>query len=120
MRNVEIGNRMRQVRKSHNMSREQLAERAGVSSKFIYEIERGMKGMSAETVSKIAKALGESCDFLINGQDEEGDSREKVLNIIEQYDDKQVTALLHLLQAADDIHIPNPRRRKKSKLRGEE
>lgn len=120
MRNVEIGNRMRQVRKSHNMSREQLAERAGVSSKFIYEIERGMKGMSAETVSKIAKALGETCDFLINGQDEEGDSREKVLNIIEQYDDKQVTALLHLLQAADDIHIPNPRRRKKSKLRGEE
>lgn len=120
MRNAEIGSRMKQVRKNHNMSREQLAEQAGVSSKFIYEIERGMKGMSAETLSKIAKALGETCDFLINGQDEEGDSREKVLKIIEQYDDKQVTALLHLLQAADDIHIPNSRRRKKSKLRGEE
>lgn len=113
MRDVEIGNRIKKIRINKGMSREQLAKRAGVSSKFVYEIERGMKGMSAETLSKIAKALGESCDFLVYGEEKEEDNREKVLKIIEQFDDKQVTALLHLLQAVDDIYARNSNRRKK-------
>jgi len=60
--------------------------------------------MSADTLCKISRALGQSCDFLAYGEMEEHNSRNKVMDIIENYDDKQMTALLHLLQAAADIH----------------
>lgn len=108
MKNIEIGNRVKTLRIDKGMSREQLAERAKISSKFIYDIEHGVKGMSADTLSKLAKALGQSCDFLVNGEQED-DSRKKVMNIIDNYDDKQMTALLHLLQAVVDIHAQGKR-----------
>lgn len=103
MKNIEIGNRVKVLRKDKGMSREQLAACAKISAKFIYDIEHGVKGMSAETLCKIAKALGQSCDFIINGEEAEDNCRVKVMNIIENYDEKQMKALLHLLQAAVDI-----------------
>lgn len=111
MKNAEIGNRLKNLRINSDMSREQLAERAGVSAKFVYDIERGVKGMSAETLGRLAKALGQTCDFLIRGVGDETDSRQKVMNIIEQYDDRQITALLHLLQAVEDIHMQDSGRK---------
>lgn len=104
MKNIEIANRVKALRIENGWSREQLAERAKVSAKFLYDIEHGTRGMSAESLCKISRALGQSCDFLIYGEKEEHNSRNKVMDIIEDYDDRQMTALLHLLQAAADIH----------------
>lgn len=67
MNNVEIGLRIQEVRKERNMTREDLAEKAEISTKFLYEVEIGKKGLSAESVYKISKALSISCDYLLTG-----------------------------------------------------
>ena len=46
----EAGKRIRTIRKERGYSRNQLAEKAGISSKFLYEIEQGRKKFSAETL----------------------------------------------------------------------
>ena len=48
----EIGARIRALREDDGLTRDRLAERVGISSKFLYEIEMGKKGFSAETDRK--------------------------------------------------------------------
>ena len=68
MNNVEIGLRIQEIRKERNMTREDLAEKAEISTKFLYEIEGGKKGLSAESIYKISRALSVSSDYLLTGE----------------------------------------------------
>lgn len=43
MIDIQIGKRIRELRKQQNSTREGLAEKAGISAKFLYEIETGKK-----------------------------------------------------------------------------
>lgn len=71
----KIGLRLRETRVSKKISMEKLAQLSGVSFTTIYRIEKGAKP-DAETIAKIAVALGVSTDFLLcinelKGQDTE-------------------------------------------------
>ena len=44
MSGAQIGERIRELREVQNYTREVFAEKAGISSKFLYEIETGKKG----------------------------------------------------------------------------
>lgn len=68
MTNDGMGIRIQELRKERNMTREELAEKAEISTKFLYEVEIGKKGISAETLLKIAVALSASCDYLLTGE----------------------------------------------------
>lgn len=68
MNNTEIGLRIQEIRKEQNMTREDLAEKAEISTKFLYEVEIGKKGLSAESVYKISRALSVSIDYLLTGE----------------------------------------------------
>ena len=48
-------------------TREDLAAVSGISPKFLYEIENGKKGFSAQTLSLLAKCLHVSCDYIMFG-----------------------------------------------------
>ena len=48
-------------------TREQFAERLGVTPKFCSDIELGVKGMSVPTLCKIAQILRLSTDFILFG-----------------------------------------------------
>ena len=61
MTHLELGDRILELRKANNFTRDQLASKTGLSSKFLYEIERGKKGLSVESLIKIADAL--SCSY---------------------------------------------------------
>lgn len=54
---VELGNRIRQARKTHGWSQAMLAERAGVSRPTVARIEAGTD-VSTVTLSMITEALG--------------------------------------------------------------
>ena len=68
MSNTEIGNRIKALREGNKISREELADKAGISTKFLYEVENGKKGISAETLLKISQALCYSCDYILTGE----------------------------------------------------
>lgn len=65
--NVTTGKRVLSLREKAKLTREELGEMAGISDRFIYDIETGRKGMSAETVAKLADALCVTTDYILNG-----------------------------------------------------
>lgn len=54
---IEVGKRIRHLRKLSRYTQEELGERAGLSYKFIGEIERGEVNPSLDSLSSIARAL---------------------------------------------------------------
>lgn len=77
MSNILIGKRIRELRETQNYTREEFAEKIFISSKFLYEIEVGKKGFSANTLSKIAMALNVSSDYILFGEKEQYANQEK-------------------------------------------
>lgn len=64
----EAGSRIQNLRMSKGYTREYLAERADISSKFLYEMETGKKGFSADTLYRISKELNVTSDYILTGE----------------------------------------------------
>ncbi len=77
----DMGNRILIKRKKLNLSQEQLAEKAGISSQVISSAERGVKAVRPENLLKISIALGVSADYLLSGNVVETDFMELSKNI---------------------------------------
>lgn len=54
---ASLGRRVRVLRLERDYTQERLAERAGISYKFVGEVERGTANASVDTLEKIASAL---------------------------------------------------------------
>ena len=52
-----LGQRLRALRKQRSLSQERLAERSGLSGKFIGEVERGEKSISVDSLYRVSVAL---------------------------------------------------------------
>ena len=62
-----LGNKIRSLRKQHGLSLERLAELTGSSKSYLWELEnRENPKPSAEKISKIAKVLEVTPEFLVN------------------------------------------------------
>lgn len=73
----EVGKRIRRQREHLHLTREGLAEKLGVSSKFCADIEYGMKGMSIHTLYKLSIVLNLSLDYILKGYDEKGKNQDE-------------------------------------------
>ena len=58
MNKKEIGNRIKSIRQSQGISRDQLAEKLNVSKYAIINYEQGQRGANIKILSRIADALG--------------------------------------------------------------
>ena len=67
--NRQIGKRVRAQREYLGITREGLCEYVSISPQFLSEIERGIKGASAETLYKLCEGLGVSADYLLMGKE---------------------------------------------------
>ncbi len=63
-----VGKRLRHIREQRGLTLDQLAERAGVSKSFLWEVEQDKSGISGERLLRVANALGASLDFLLRGE----------------------------------------------------
>jgi transcriptional regulator with XRE-family HTH domain len=59
-----IGERIRRVRKEMNLSQEQLAERSGLHTNYVGQVERGEKNLTLETLEKVVGGLDISLEEL--------------------------------------------------------
>ena len=96
------GYRIRELREMNRYTREQFAEAADISPKFLYEIETGQKGFSADTLHRIAKALSVGCDYILSGkkQDMYG---EEVLDTIGMFSCDQMVAISKILELLYEV-----------------
>lgn len=72
MDKVAIGSRLREARNMTKLTQEQLAEKLGIGTTYISDIERGAKFPSLSLFIKIVDALGASSDFILRGEIEAG------------------------------------------------
>ena len=91
-----IGDRIRYVRELNHYSRDDLAESANMSSKFLYEIEVNNKGFSAISLLKICKALDVSSDYILTGENKTR-CNDELVDIIESFDTIQIASLKKML-----------------------
>ena len=68
---MQPGDRIRQLREAKHYTRDRLAQEVGITSKFLYEIEKGRRNFSAINLVGLAQALSVSCDYIMLG--EQGD-----------------------------------------------
>lgn len=72
MDKVAIGSRLREARNMVKLTQEQLAEKVGIGTTYISDIERGAKFPSLSLFIKIVDALGVSSDYILRGEIEAG------------------------------------------------
>ena len=71
--NKQIGARVRSQREYLGVTREGLCSFVNISPQFLSEIERGVKGVSAETLFKLCEGLGVSADYILMGKENPAD-----------------------------------------------
>lgn len=103
MQNLEAGKRIKCLREARNYTREELAEKADISAKFLYEIEVGKKGFSADTLSRIANALSVSCDFIMFGTDSPDKNLDNAVGVLNKFDSNQMERILNILEMIYDL-----------------
>lgn len=95
-----IGARVKYTRLLRNITQEQLAEQAGISTSFMYGIESGKKHLSLKTLARISAALNESMDYLVFGNAElpaHSESHIEVERLLSRYDENTVRKVSDLL-----------------------
>ncbi len=98
----KLGIRIKQCRKSQNLTQEKLAELIDVSPHYIYEIEKGLKCMSLPTLIDISYILNISTDYLLFGEQHYSenvkvDALDHVINDIPPEKRKNISEVINLL-----------------------
>lgn len=99
----EAGERICTARKRKCYTREMLAQKSGISSKFLYEIEQGKKRFSADVLCRIAEALSVSCDYIMFGNAEKVTFEKDLVETISHFDRKQQQKLVALLKLVYEV-----------------
>lgn len=99
----EVGLRIRFLRETKKYTRDRLAEKAEISTKFLYEIEVGNKGFSAETLYKLSSALGVSADYILTGTENEIATSE-LQTLLNKFEPAQKYKIERLLEMIYDMY----------------
>lgn len=98
---INAGARIKFYRRLFGYTRDEFAELAKISSKFLYEIENGKKGFSAATLARIAKVLNLKCEMLIGqfeiGEKDESLQQTDIFNLINKRTIEEMISFLNVL-----------------------
>lgn len=99
--NRELGEKIRTVRKARGYTREALAERIDVSSRFLADIEAGKVGASLITLKRVCQTLGTSADYLLGlaGEQRDDSLSAEAVERIKQLDPKNAVYLNEIVRA---------------------
>lgn len=101
--NIDMGIRIQRLRDNNDLTREELAEKVGLSEKFLYEVERGKKGISADNLLKIAQALSSSCDYILTGQEGVKEIKQESKSVLELFDQKQLKKMEKIIELIHEL-----------------
>lgn len=90
---ILVGERIRNKRIQLGLSQDEVAEKIDRATKYCSDIERGICGMSIETLLSFSDALDMSLDYMMFGEASEAE-------LARQQQDEQ--ALIHLLSKCDE------------------
>jgi transcriptional regulator with XRE-family HTH domain len=71
-----VGERIKARRMELNWTQEELCRRANISTGFLSDLENGKRSVSAETLLGIARVLSLSLDYLMKGDQSQGQAQQ--------------------------------------------
>lgn len=104
---ISLGKKIRQERVNKNLTLEQLAEILGLSASYMGLIERGQRGISIETLYKLANIFNVSTDYLLFSDKYDKEDKERlmhnflqkqILNLTDQYSKKDLEFIIDFLK----------------------
>ena len=93
-----IGRRMKQVRESHDMTQDQVADAMQITVKHLSMAERGKSRFSYEYMISFCKVLDTSMDYIIRGRSSLGEDVQIPQSIIETLNSKDDTVRRPLIE----------------------
>ncbi|MCM1226849.1 MAG: helix-turn-helix domain-containing protein [Clostridium sp.] len=100
---IALGIRIRQARKEHHVTQEQLGELCELSTAHIGHIERGTRIPSIDTLFRIAQALDVSMDYLIFDSIAPDENLFTTINsILQSKDKRKVKIFMTIVRALAD------------------
>jgi len=97
-----IGLRVRELRRSKDISQETLAEKVGISSKYVSSIERGRENPTLDTFIGLARALNVDIFELFNFSHEgksKKDMKEFIVSQIKGSDEERLKLAAKMVKA---------------------
>ncbi len=103
--NAVIGEKIKELRKKKKMTREQLAEKTDVSTRFLADVESGKVGISVLTLKKICTVLNTTSDYIlgISSYTDEEQQYAEIDKKIKNLDEKYLPAINRILDTFCDI-----------------
>lgn len=92
---IYSGNKIRKLRKLKGYTIEKLAEEADISTKFLYEIEKGKTGFSVNVLYKLSKILNVSCDYILMNDKQE--TSDLIIELSKNLNDREKAAVENIL-----------------------
>lgn len=98
---ILLGKRIRHLRRTKDLSQEELAEKANISSKYLGEIERGKANLTIDITEKISIALNIEISVLFDYQHEMGRKtlKENINSLIRKANDKDLQIIFRVLKS---------------------
>ena len=96
--NLEIGERIRELRENLHMSREIFSEKIDISEVFLGQIERGERLLSIKTLSNIVSYTGASSDYILFGTAKDSTTKKKINRILDNSSDETVNYMYEILR----------------------
>ncbi len=94
----DFGTTLRQIRKSKNLNQDAVAERAGLSTSYISDVERGLANPKLDTIEALAKGVDVSAKELFNFPARTvtpQDIRKRIIESLDGYSDESIEELYH-------------------------
>lgn len=80
--NILVGERIKKQRLLNGYSRETLSEIVGITPRFCYDLELGLKSMSLHTLKKLSLALNVSADYLLFGTQNKNEAYYSAISLL--------------------------------------
>lgn len=91
--NKKMGLKIQKLRERRKLTREKLGEMAEISDRFIYDVETGQKGISAETLYKLSRALNVTSDYLLFEAEENKNELSYVTEILKNLSSSELESV---------------------------
>ena len=101
--NLEVGERIRKIRKDLHMNRETFSEMVDISDVFLGQIERGERSLSLKNLCKIVKYTGVSTDYILFGNNKNNSTRNKINKILDKCSDESVEYIYKIIHCSNSF-----------------
>ena len=100
---IDIGERLRGLRESMRMTREEFSEKIDITDSFLGQIERGERSLSVKTLKKVVRYTGISADYLLFGKDTNNETLQKINNILAVNSETTSDFIYHIVMCSNDF-----------------